>query len=383
MCPKKGPLLPIENPAEKPISPADNPPSEPVIHEAEVDPTLENPISPAGNPSPSESIIHKVEVDTLPAQNPVCDPSQLVWTGFVDVSSYVVEGKEEQLSLMESDNELEIGKEEEEYSAEKNIEIKYPKEKTAELQMTEFIASDLSDMVPPTKIDTEDEFKVSEPPVKRQKLSSSPEELAVNTDQILIADDGAATLLQRLPEECAREHALVPNIPTCHSQFHQLNPNDRSSPPPESGGDQVLQTAEGVLKKQSPLGCTKQTVLEPFSAMLTSSDNQLVPKENWEPFFGNQSFYVDTSKDVKFTSEIPEETTVVSVTPSSKESTKESSLDCQLPFARHTAFSSPFPSSFEPTSTKVPIQPGMFNLSKPRLRLGLSKNQKCRPLHKN
>ena len=175
---------------------------------------------------------------------------------------YTTEGKEEAVCEMVSDEEIEEADKEEVYSH--NMESGGSREgdqcsftgANAGIEDTE--AATLTDTVhgAMASLQTDSMLEQDEPPpLKKQKLclSAEGEVLVVHratqcpSDREEEADDGRGTLLQALPRECAREHALVPNIPPCRIQDNQSDTSDGDDRSDDEGqgplGDAVLKVA--------------------------------------------------------------------------------------------------------------------------------------------
>ena len=247
-----------------------------------------------------------------------------------------------------------------------------------------------------------------EPPLKKQRLSPDTKEIKPQTyssDQTSeevgeiveeLVDSGYNTVFQALPTECARQHALIRNVPSCWSLLHQLNPNDRDDPPEHGGGTKLLQI-------DNDEHCTEDN---PQTVPSTcDSGSQLVPEENWQRGCNNLSFYTDVQRKLE------DKPMFESMESDKNPAQINTSHSDGIVLHQATLISSDkkcnatFPSCFdecrgEPTKSQqvqgkymymyacvcdimvcLVVNLGPVNLSKPRLRLGLSKRQKCRSLH--
>ncbi len=248
-----------------------------------------------------------------------------VWSQPVNMTSYCVEDREKLLCQDSSDDEMELdtGK----VNTDK-FETNTNLRDTSEIS-DEVAVEDLHAFRAPVSLECESPEEASlshagagrevehlSPPLKRQKLSCDGEQVrtqaneqtsdkAVQTSDKAVqvssgeelVGDGYETVFQALPTECARQYALVPNVPPCRTQDEGHHSNDRDSPPDNGGGSWGNLNAKGGLK-QSPLPLSyapPQTLCEVEFPVIASPnfDNQLVPEDSWNHPYAHQTLYPD------------------------------------------------------------------------------------------
>lgn len=157
---------------------------------------------------------------------------------------------------------------------------------------------------------TQDEEMI--PPSKKLKLSHSTEKVNFQRSTLTqmldkavqipsdeeSADDGYDTVFQALPSECARQHALAPNVPPCWTQRNQFDPNDKDDPPDDEGlgGLQRLVVEPPRLGIPSytlpPMKMDVDTEMQ-YTTVSPDFENQLVPEDTWQHYCNSQSLYTD------------------------------------------------------------------------------------------
>ena len=343
----------------------------------------------------------------------------------VNLGCYYVEEKEKDLCLEVSDNEIELDMESNE-----NVDLVPIISQGLQPSTAEDESNECSSPTGPQPA-----HKSSSPPSKKQKLSCDVEQAVIiragtgiQTSDVAVqfpsdddlADDGYETVFQALPSECAREHALRVNIPPCRTQAINLQPDERQDPPDDGRGWLIQPVQGGGAQEQVllPTHTPPQTVVEMECPSL-ELDNQLVPEDSWSHSDTSQSLYMDTPIDKNDKGFIPtlslgkqldKEPELLTSTrfglPSGCAEDMLCTEQCLTPAEQLSNAAVKYPSCFDEYThqksqgkahahTIVGLNrllggilyyvadAGVMNLAKPRLRLGLSKRQKCRSLHDN
>ena len=111
-----------------------------------------------------------------------------------------------------------------------------------------------------------------------------------------LADDGLSTVGQALPMECAREHALIPNLPRCAQQQRQNSDSGDS----EDEGEGSLPIVD--LPEQARLSNERhhELTLDDHKTSLTvesALEHQIVPDLSLDPSFSSKPFYLEEQKE--------------------------------------------------------------------------------------
>ncbi len=218
------------------------------------------------------------------------------------------------------------------------------------------------------------------------------------------ADDGSATVNQALPLEGAREHAMVPRLVSCKEDGRGdgssdeeggMGTGDNQHPPPIEKLDKQSPSQPLPACKSEPICQTvdRQRPLQShFSPVPTQTSQQVVPDALLETSFPPQTLYEEEelSKSVPCVPSLEaidvdalDGPTVLCMAMAAVGSRKRKLADAEDRSADRPQWEGLHSSAGWRGSL---VQPGLvatthLNLSRPRLRLGLSRHYRRTPLH--
>ena len=192
-----------------------------------------------------------------------------------------------------------------------------------------------------------------------------------------LADDGISTTDQAVPSECAREHALIPNLVPCRQQEQQGGIGRRRGGGGEGNGGCRDQHITSYHQQ------TNQTII-----VIPSPEQQVVPYDREDEDVDDSLVIPTLYEHIKNPSKDGDITTLDDDEHSSRDEFRDKT-GCHSP-SKHSYYTHYPPLHHGHPSihhngylTRGDGFPSttLLNLSRPKLRLGLSKCQKPKPLH--
>ena len=249
------------------------------------------------------------------------------WAQPVNLGSYCVEGREEHLCPTVSDDEIDADELDAGEPDELDMDELVPPAGHSEGGKCKESPVELASISPPHCKRREYIKKLSQnqdeelaPLMKRRKMlcgdeTSTPKRSAAHTSEKAIqvpsdeelADNGYETVFQALPTECARQHALVPNVPPCRLSADEEAHHDDggAGPPDDDGAGWAIQIAEEKHLDHSP-SPSRHIPPQTEIAKSPNFDNQLVPEDAWNHPDANQTLYSDNVDKKLLHLEVPD-----------------------------------------------------------------------------